>query len=50
VACHPLSKVAGKAKGRKKRLLSRYPRNYGGDKKIGGWEYYSCPEDMFRCS
>eukprot|EP00966_Prymnesium_polylepis_P034704 806850-Prymnesium_polylepis.1 len=23
-----------------------YPRKYyAGDKKIGGWEYYGCPED-----
>ena len=27
-----------------------YPRSYGGDKRIGGWEYFGCPEDMFRCS
>jgi len=26
------------------------PRNYVGEKKIGGSEYYGCPEDMFRCS
>ena len=23
-----------------------YPKNYAGDKKIGAWEYYGCPEDM----
>ena len=22
-----------------------YPRNYEGDKQIGGWEYFGCPED-----
>jgi len=27
-----------------------YPRNYAGDKKIGGSEFYGCPEDTFRCS
>lgn len=26
------------------------PRNYVGDKKIGGSEYYGCPEDTFRCA
>ena len=26
------------------------PRSYMGDKKIGGSEYYGCPEDMFRCT
>jgi len=26
------------------------PRSYVGDKKIGGSEYYGCPEDMFRCT
>jgi len=26
------------------------PRNYEGDKKIGGSEHYGCPEDMFRCT
>jgi len=25
-------------------------RNYMGDKKIGGSEFYGCPEDMIRCS
>jgi len=26
------------------------PRNYFGDKKIGGSEFYGCPEDTFRCT
>jgi len=26
------------------------PRNYDSDKKVGGWEFYGCPEDSFRCS
>lgn len=27
-----------------------YARNYVGDKKHGGWEFYGCPQDTFRCS
>jgi len=26
-----------------------FSRNYEGDKAVGGWEYFGCPEDSFRC-
>eukprot|EP00966_Prymnesium_polylepis_P087588 2026946-Prymnesium_polylepis.1 len=43
---------AGNADGscQKKGTSICYPRNYAGDKKIGGWEFYGCPADMFRCA